>query len=274
MRKFLFLFVIASLFTFCASAASARSQDVVKMNTNIDIPKDMVAGDVVAIGGNIAVSGRVERNVVAVGGSVLLRAHSYVGGQVVVVGGEVAKDPSAQIGGKVTQIYMPYFIPSVTNFLKGSWLAVWAALSILILLGFLGLAVLMVALIPDHIGSAVNALERSFIAMLIWGVLWMILIVPIAVILAISIVGIALIPLEILLVVLALIIGYIVSAIFIGKNILLSMKKIAPPFIDVLVGIIILALIGFIPIVGPIIKVVFLTAGFGAVLTTRFGTIK
>lgn len=266
--------VLIFIFIFSAAHAFAKAQDIIKMNTDIEISKDMVVNDVVAVGGNITVFGRVENNVVAVGGSVILKPKSYVGQQVVIVGGDLTKDPTASIGGRITQIYMPHFIPSFMTFLKGGWLALWATISILTLLGFLGLTILLVALIPEHMGTAVNALERSFITMLLWGILWMILIVPIAVLLAISIIGIILIPLEILLVVLALIIGYIASAIFIGKNILSSFKKLPLPFIDAILGILILFVIGFVPIVGPFIKALFLIAGFGAVLTTRFGTIK
>lgn len=268
------IFILSAAVIFCASLAFAKGQDIMKMNMDIDVPKDMIAGDVVAIGGNISVSGRVENNVVAIGGSVTLNPRSFVAGQVVVVGGELVKDPAAEVGGKLTQIYVPRFIPSWNNFLRGGWLMVWATLSVLAILGFIGLAILVVALIPDNIGSAVNAIERSFAGVFVWGVLWVILIVPIAVLLAISIVGIILIPLEILLVALAMIIGYIAAAIFVGKNILLAFKKVPPPFVDAILGILILSLAGFVPVVGPIVKVLFLIAGFGAVLTTRFGTIK
>lgn len=275
MIKRLWIFILtAAVLLSSSSSAFAKAQDIVKMNTDIEISQGMVANDVVAVGGDITVFGRVESNVVVVGGSAILKPKSYVAGQVVVVGGDLIKDPAAIITGRITQIYMPHFIPSIATFLKGGWMVLWATVSILMLLGFLGLTILLVALIPEHMGTAVNALERSFITMLSWGVLWMILIVPIAVLLAISIVGVILIPLEILLVVLALIIGYIASAIFIGKNILLSFGKSSPPFIDAVLGILILFLVGLVPVVGPAVKVLFLTAGFGAVLTTRFGTIK
>jgi hypothetical protein len=158
--------------------------------------------------------------------------------------------------------------------MQSGWMTLWATISILVLLGFLGLAVLLTALIPEHIGTAVNALENSFLMMFLWGIVWSVLIVPIAVLLALSIVGIILIPLEILLVGLAFIIGYISAAIYIGKNVLLSFKKIPPPFVGAVLGILILFLVGFVPIAGSIIKAVFLVAGFGAVITTRFGTVK
>lgn len=252
----------------------AKGENIIKFNKDIEISENMTVDEVVAIGGNVTVFGRVENNVVAVGGSIFLKPGSYVGDQAVAVGGDVVKDTSANVSGKITQVYMPDFLPSVATFLKGGWMAVWATISGLALLGFLGLAILLVALIPEHMGKAVNALERSFVNMLLWGILWTILIVPIAVLLAVSIIGIILIPLEILLAALALIIGYIAAAIFIGRNILLALKKIPPPFVDVVVGILILFLIGFVPVIGPIIKMIFLIAGFGAVLATRFGTSK
>ncbi|MDD5422304.1 MAG: hypothetical protein WC592_07180 [Candidatus Omnitrophota bacterium] len=254
--------------------AFAKGQNIIKIYEDTEISEGMDVDDVVSVGGNITVSGRVGNSVVAVGGSVVLKPGAYVGGQVVAVGGEVVKDASAAVAGRITQVYMPNFIPSAATFLKGGWITLWATISLLTLLGFLGLAILLTALIPEHMGTAVNALERSFVKMLLWGVLWTILIVPVAVLLAISIVGVILIPLEILLAALALIIGYIAAAIYIGKNILLSFKKIPPPFVDVVLGILILFLVGFIPVVGAVIKVVFLIAGFGAVLTTRFGTVK
>lgn len=268
------LFAIIFLSTLSALPAFAKDYNIVKVNSDIEVPKDMAASDVVAIGGNITVYGRVTNNVVAVGGSVFLKSRSYVGQQVVVVGGDLIREPNAQIDGKVTQIYMPRFIPSFSNLLKGGWVALWAGISVLSLLGFLGLAILLSALIPEHMGACVNALEQTFVAMLLWGILWMILIVPIAVLLAISIVGIILIPVEILLAALAFMIGYIASAVFIGKNILLAFRKFSPPFVDAILGMLILFLVGLIPVVGAAVKALFLIAGFGAVLTTRFGTIK
>ncbi|MDP3804211.1 MAG: hypothetical protein Q8Q87_01515, partial [Candidatus Omnitrophota bacterium] len=269
MLKHLAVFIIALALSLTASLASAKAPDIIKVNADLEVTKDMVVNDVVAIGGDVVISGKVENNIIAVGSTCFLRPNSIVGGQVVVIGGDIIKDPSSVIGGRITQIDMPRFIPSLANFLKGGWLAVWAAISILVFLGFLGLAILLVALIPEHIGATVNALERSFVGMALWGMAGAVLIVPIAILLAISIVGIILIPLEILLVVLALIIGYVASAMFIGRLILSRAKFQAPPFVDAAAGISILFLIGFVPVIGPLVQVLFSTAGFGAVITTR-----
>jgi len=273
MRRLSVLIAVLAI-VLSATAAFAEGRNVVKFGSDINIERGMVVDEAVAIGGDVTVSGRVNNNVVAVGGSVRLGPGAFVGEEVVAVGGDVVKDPLATVKGQVTQVHIPAFVPSLTSFAKGGWIALWATISLMALLGFLGLAVLLTALIPVHIANAVSALQDSFAMMLVWGIVWAVLIVPIAVLLAISIVGIILIPLEILLVALAMIIGYIAAAIFIGKNVLAKFKTRSLPFVDAIVGILILFAISFVPIVGPIIKAIMVTAGFGAVITTRFGTSK
>jgi hypothetical protein len=274
MKRIAILIALICALIISASPAFAKSPDIVRIAENIDIPSGMVVNDVVAIGGDVTVYGKVESNIVAVGGRVSLKRASCVVGEIVIVGGSLLRENGSVTSGRLTQINMPYFIPSLSSFLKGGWIAVWATISVLVLLGFLGLAILLVALIPENMGTAVNAMEKSFARMLLWGLVWMILVVPIAVILAISVIGIILIPLEILLVGLALIIGYIAGAIYIGKSILRAFKTVSPPFVDAVLGILILFLIGFVPVAGHVVKALFLLAGFGAVVASRFGTVK
>ncbi|MBP7055422.1 MAG: hypothetical protein KBB52_01020 [Candidatus Omnitrophica bacterium] len=274
MKKVLAGFAAAFMVLTIYGTAFAKGEDVVKFYRDVTIAQGQDVNDVVAISGNITVFGRVGGNITALGGFVVLKPGSYVGGEIVSIGGEVIKEPGAELVGRVTTIYMPHFIPSFATILKGGWLALWATISILVLVGFLGLAILIIALMPDHMKIVVKSLETSFGIMLLWGLAWMILIVPIAALLAVSIIGVILIPVQILLVVLALIIGYIAAGVFIGKNILASFIKKTVPIVDALLGILVLFLIGFIPVVGPVIKVLFLTAGYGAVLVTRFGTSK
>ena len=76
MVKRLAIFLLISASAFLPSAAFAKSQQIVKVATDIEIPKEMVASDVVTIGGNVTVYGRVENSVVAVGGSVILKPRS------------------------------------------------------------------------------------------------------------------------------------------------------------------------------------------------------
>ena len=77
------VFLLISAGIFSCPAAYAKAQQIIKVSTDIEVAKDMVASDVVAIGGNVTVYGNVENSVVAVGGSVILKPGSYVGGEIV-----------------------------------------------------------------------------------------------------------------------------------------------------------------------------------------------
>lgn len=264
--------IISALAAVSSAALAAPYDDIIKVRRDILISREMTVNDVVLLRGSATVYGKVDGNVVILGGSLHLKEGAVVRGHVVIIGGEITSDPSARIEGKTTQVYVPRFLPSVANLLSGGWVVAWAALSVMVLVGFLGLAVLLVALIPSHVTTAVASMESSFGISFLWGLFWTVMIAPIAILLAISIVGIILIPLEILLAALAYLIGYIVAAVFVGKSIFISLKQSPPPFVDAVIGIMILYAVSFVPILGPAIKAVFLITGFGAVMLTRFGT--
>jgi len=260
------------------ASAFAAERNIVKIGSNVTVERGTTVNEVVVIDGNVDVSGKVDGNVVVIGGALKLGSGANVAGQVVLIGAAINRDPSAIIGGKVTEVGMPAsipFVPALKSFFKGGWIAAWAAISLMVLLGFLGLAVLAAALVPEHMGTVVKALERSFASMFLWGILGAFLAGVVLVLLAITIVGIILIPLAIVIITLAWIVGYIASAIFIGKNIMAYFKKPVPTFVDAILGIALLFFAGFLPLIGPlVIKPIFLFAGFGAVLTTKFGTCK
>lgn len=279
MRKMsLIAVVILAIFAMGAGGVYAAEKNIVRIGADVQISAGTAVNDIVVIDGNVTVHGTVDNNVVVIGGNLKLGPGGRVGREVVLIGSSIETDPSATIVGKLTQIDMPSFIPlglSLKNFFSGGWIVVWATISVMVLLGFLGLAILIAALIPEHIGVVVDKLERSFVPMFLWGILWAFLAGITLVLLAITIVGIILIPLAVITITLAWIVGYIASAVFIGKNVMTYFKKKAPPFVDAVLGVVLLFLAGLLPVVGPmVIKPVFLFAGFGAVLTTRFGTKK
>ncbi len=267
------VFVASVLFSASCAAQPGGAEDMIKMKRDILISRDMTVKDVVVIYGSATVYGTVEGSLVVVFGSANLRTGSRIAGDVVVVGGELVREDGASISGKVAQVSVPRFLPSVVAFLRGGgWGVLAVAIGMLALIGFLALAVLLVAFLPRHIAAMVSVLDHSFAGMFLWGVLASILIVPLALLLFISIIGIILIPLEILLVIIAFIAGYVVSAVYVGRRIFRSFKKSLPPFVDAIAGIVVLSAVGLIPFLGTCLKLIFLAAGFGAVIMTKFGT--
>jgi hypothetical protein len=273
LKRTVSVLAIAAVIATAFAPAAFAADDIIKVKRDVVISKDMTVKDVVVIYGSVTSYGKAEGSVVAIGGSVYLKENASVKEDVIAVGGVVEKSPGVTVGGNTTQIDVPRFLPFATAMLAGGWLAAWAAISVLVLLGFLGLAVLAMALLPEHMARVAGALDASFAKSLLWGLFWVLMVVPVAALLAISIVGIVLIPLEVLLVALAFIIGYIAAAIYIGKKVFAALKKAPPPFIDAVCGIAILFAVSWVPVLGAALKAVFIIAGFGAVVTTRFGTV-
>jgi hypothetical protein len=81
------------------------SSDRVRIGGGVEVGADeIVAGDVVAIGGGAKVDGQVRGEVVAIGGGVDLGPQANVEGDVTVIGGSLHRDPSARVAGEIHEI--------------------------------------------------------------------------------------------------------------------------------------------------------------------------
>jgi len=82
-----------------------RSSDRVRIGGGVEVGADeIVAGDVVAIGGGAKVDGQVRGEVVAIGGGVDLGPQANVEGDVTVIGGSLHRDPAARVAGEIHEI--------------------------------------------------------------------------------------------------------------------------------------------------------------------------
>lgn len=107
----------------------------------------------------------------------------------------------------------------------------------------------------------------------LWGIFGLTLVVPLAVLLAISVVGIVLIPLEMTIVLCAVLFGFVAVSQIIGEKLFAVLKRHDQSMVrETIWGLIILWLIGWIPYVGWMLKVLAIVLGLGSVLVTRFGT--
>jgi hypothetical protein len=139
------------------------------------------------------------------------------------------------------------------------------------LLGFLALAVLLVAVLPKPFDLITNNVQQNLGKAILWAVLGLVVLVPLAFFLLISVVGIPLIALEVFLAGIAFIVGYIAIAQLIGDKIAALIKRPALSVIWLtVVGLLALWLIGWVPLLGSIVKAAAIVLGFGGVLTTLF----
>lgn len=262
---------IVFLGTSLAWAAGSKG-DLVKFGQDLEVARgEVVSGNAVVIGGSLTVSGRVKGDAVAVGGSLYLKDRARVGGNAVSVGGVIEKSPRAVVKGDVTEVSFAG-MGGITPGMAAGGLTIFSLLSFI---GFLVLVIVLVALFPSQLGKVSSAVEDNLLKTFLYGLLVIILFVPVIILLAISIAGIVLIPVWAILVAVAGLFGYIGAAHFIGQKILKAAKlTVKTMMVEALVGIIVLALIGLVPFAGWIIKAILSCMGLGAVALTRFGTQK
>lgn len=270
MKKWLVCLQVVGLVLGFRSLAGAEGRTIVKFGSDLVVEERMRVRDAVAIGGHVTVNGVVEHDVVAVAGSVMLGSNAVVGRNVVSVGGAIEKAEGAEVRGDLFEVNIPGLSSVLRSVSWPSWQELrWAfgVISFIAFLGFLALALLIVAILPKPVGLISSAVENSTLMVALWGLLGAVLIVPLAVFLVISVVGIVLIPLEIFLVLCAFLVGYIAVAQLIGKKITAALRRPDQPMLwETFWGLIVLWGVSWVPVLGWLINSVASLLGFGGVI--------
>jgi hypothetical protein len=279
MKRQLIIFISFILF-FCtiADASAAGTRSIIKIGSDVTIEEGVRVSRVVAIGGQVTVDGVVDDSIFALGGSVVLTSNAIVGGDITTIGGILVRGAGAEIQGNITEINSANFFEATTSVLNNEWQGwswVFALISLIVFLCVLIVALLLVFLIPTPTGLVANAIREDTLRAAVSGLLILVLIVPLAVLLTISVVGIVLIPLEIVLVAGAALMGFIAVGKLVGTQVLAISRKHDQNIVrETFWGLVVLWLIGWIPYIGWMIKTLAIVLGLGGVLITRFGTIR
>jgi len=257
--------LIAGLFLGFTSTVLAESANIVKIGSDVTIEEGMKVHNVLALGGQITVEGFVENHVIAVGGSVVLTRTAVVGGNVISLGGIVVRGRGSEIHGNLTEINSDDVSAAISNALSDEWEGwswIFAIVSLSIFIGVLILTLLIVHFIPKPIRIIATAVREIPAKVILWGIIGLILIVPLAVLLAISVIGIVLIPLEMTLVLCAIILGFIAVSQLVGEKLFTVLKRHDHNIVrETIWGLIILWVIGWIPYVGWMLKVFAIVLG-------------
>jgi hypothetical protein len=258
------------------AARAAEDKSIIKIGSDVVIETGQKVRNVVAIGGQITVKGAVDNHIVAVGGSVVLTKTAFVGGNVVSLGGVIVVARDSQVGGSLTEINSSNLYDFLTTALSAEWEGwswIFAVISLAFFLVIMVLALLIVALLPKPVRTVADAIGENTFKVILCGLLGLVLIAPLALLLTISVVGIALIPLEVIVVVCSILLGFIAVGQLIGRKVYQLLKRPNPGMVrETFWGLIILWLIGWLPYIGWMAKAVAIVIGLGAALVTRFGT--
>lgn len=251
---------------------SAEAKIIFKTGQDITITDGQDVDNVIALGGQITVKGLVEQNVVAIAGSVVLTKKAVVRGNVIVIGGVVARGSGSLVYGDVTEINSSTLSEAVTSAMRGE-LEGWSLILNIISLCFFAIilitALIMTLLIPRSLALIANAIESNKLKSFAWGILATLMIVPFFMLLAISIIGIVLIPLAFTVLLLAAIVGFIAFGVLLGNFIITRIFRGYKKSLvkEALVGVSLLWLLGWIPFyIGMLVKALAITFGLGGVL--------
>jgi hypothetical protein len=273
----------------------------VRIGGSVHVEEDERVRDaVVAVGGSATILGRVDDDVVAIGGGVRLGPKSVVRGGVTSIGGPIHREPGAEVHGDVTELGfgVPIGVEPLAwmgmvghDMFSGWFRLVGTGLRIAVLL----LITLIIGLAADRPVSriAARAGDEPWLSGFV-GLLAEILFVPILIVtvvfLAISIIGIPLlllVPFALVALLLGVLMGFAGVVRRVGQLVVGSERG---PLVATSVGVVLVAagailarLLWLLPgpiwpvamaigALGLLIEYLAWTVGLGALLLTRFGT--
>ncbi len=239
---------------------------------------EVVEGDAVAIGGSVYVeSGAVvEGEVVAIGGSVTLDPGAVVEGAVTAIGGEIKAAEGVIIEGDRVAIGGSFggLLSSAIGLglAKPGWHTVLFSLlaTALRALTLLVLGLLLITFVPQRIANVQGFLGARPGHSALTGFAVLLGVIPLCILLAVTVIGIPLLPVVALLLAALVVMGLVAFCAWLGQRVPLFAGR-KTQLGAMMLGLVVLTLVDLIPVIGtPIVALVGFFAG-GAALLSRFG---
>ena len=246
--------------------------------------KGTVRGDVTVLSGSAVVEGTVERSLVVFSGSATLGPQARIKRDVVVVGGFLKQQPTTKIGGKQVTIQPETISPGFGWFkdwfakgllwarpLPPQFLWVWVMAAVF-LFGY----ALMQILFPRPIKACVETLEQRPIGSFFIGLLLFALFGPLVFLLAISMIGLVIIPFLLCAIIVAVVFGKIAVYRYTGQQVArqLGFNTEQRPLAALLVGAIIFYLLYAVPILGFVVWGAVVPLGLGATVLACYRSLR
>ncbi|MCL5950424.1 MAG: hypothetical protein M1132_01660 [Chloroflexi bacterium] len=261
------------------ASGTTVSRDIVSFGGDLVLEEGThVGNDIVIFGGNADISGLVDHGVVVFGGTATLEPGAVVEGTVAAIGGSTNVKQGATVRGGITNGAgtsfrgFPYpiwysFASGVTGIMFGFVRGVVTALALA------ALGALTVVFLPNETRRVSDVAEKSALPSLGVGCLTLLVAPMLTILLVIVIIGIPFAFLLLLALAVAWLFGWVALGRFVGEKVLEGFKVHGIlPIVAVIVGVILLAVLGAVPILGWLISLFVGMLGLGAVILSRFGT--
>lgn len=259
--------------------------DIVIFGGTTEIMGELI-GDITALGGQVQIYGRVNGDLVTVGSQVILFEGAYIAGDVKIVSGSISREPNVHIGRSYSQITpLPRNIYSLPRLFTHApfFLPLQVRYSNIILSFFFQL--LLVLLISYFFSRNVEVIRSTFKEnlgqTLLIGLVGFLILIPLMIFLAITILGIPLAILTPVFYWIAISLGRTGIYLYLGEWAqqflkLNTQKIISTTLLGFLVYFVFRLIIRFIPFIGPpiagIISFLLYMVAFGSTMQSRFGT--
>lgn len=307
-RVGLCLFILLLIFTFSLQAAGRNNQVTFGGNVLVSPEETMygdavvfggstevlgrLMGDIVSLGGRVLIEGEVNGDLIAIGSNVELLEGSTLQGDAIIVLGSIRRENNVQIRGSFNHFTA---LPGTLNILPRTLFRAPSysyryystsprLFSFFISFLFQLLLVLLITyFFPGNVMTVKKTLTENTGNSLLIGFIGLLVMIPLMLFLAITILGIPLALLTPLFYWLAIILGRTGIYLFIGewtkKHMNISTDRIiATSVLGLFIYSVVRLILRFIPYIGPpilaILLIIIYTSSFGSTMKSRFGTDK
>ncbi len=281
---------------------SSNTGDVAVVGENFELKEGKTSREVVVVGGNATIAGKVRgdvavvlgsltlaptaviegQQVVVVGGTMHAASNAVVRGDVTVVGGRLDAEPGFKPGGEQHVIGWPDLTPEWLKdwidkgLLRGallppSTLASWIFVVVALLFN-----ILLSLLFPRPLQACTDAVREKPVQSFLLGLLLLAAFGPLCLLLVISCIGIPVVPFMFFAALMALLFGFIAVYRCVGQRLgqFGDKSRLEQPLLALVIGTLVLNLAYMLPVAGFIVWGLVMMLGFGAAWLAVFGRAK
>jgi hypothetical protein len=250
-----------------------NNTNLVRFGGDVSVPANQTVENASAFGGNVTVlpNARVLDTAIAFGGDIILKAGARVDGDAYSFGGKIVQEPGAIIGGEKATFSdrhgMMYGSYGRQSFFAQYFFSAMFRICAAVVAAILGLIVLQTS--PQFLTDLAIKLRRDPGLTALWGIGGIVAIIFGTVFLAITLIGIPLIPLLSLSAVVTSLFGSLGVALFVGQRVVRNDNQQASQ--QFLIGLAILTVLALIPFLGGLVVFLINLFGLGVILLWKFG---
>jgi hypothetical protein len=261
--------------------AEGEVQDNIVTFGGVADVKGRVKEGVIAFGGEIIISGEVGDVVLGFGSKITLESTAHIKGDVAAIGGTLIKKSGCIVEGdtvyfRTSEDIKKLLEEGLRGFLSVSLIPLLLIIKLISVFIWFLLALLVAAFFPRQISFASAQIRKSFWPIFGTGLLAIIIfsgLVVFSALLSLALIGI---PILLALIIIGFIIkifGRVILFYFFGESLINAFgKSRTSPLLTVVLGLILVSLVSFIPVIGVLFTFTLSIIGWGVIIRTKFGT--